>query len=152
MTDQKMFGYKFNITRDMVSCEESGDVEDYSYDYLYIYDQAPDTIAYKINEYPDIVSALDFPANSTAYVVYAVWSDGDSFGRELYCSAEPFGIFASSDCAKEFSSQLHSVDRPDDGVVINCSDGQQFEYKCLPWADYFSSLEYVDVIQVTVKE
>ena len=156
MTDQKKFGYKFNITRDVVSCKESGSTEDYSYQYLYTYHQAPDTIAYKTDEYPDIVSILDLPANSTAYVVYAVWSDGDSFGCSRYSSAEPFGIFKSFDCAKEFSSQLYNPvydpNKSETSIVIDCSDGQRFEYRFFPWGDWFSDLEYVDVIQVTVKE
>lgn len=138
MTEQKMFGYKFNIVRDLISYKETEDTHDS------VYHQRPDTIVYKTDEYPDIVSSIDFPVNSTAYVVYAVWSSGDSFSWEQYGSAEPFGIFASLECAREFSSTLCNSD----AHVIDCSDGQRFEYKSFPWDYYFSDLEYVEVISV----
>lgn len=88
------------------------------------------------------VDDLDLNGAKIAYVVVAVWSDGDSFHRDNGRHAEIMGVFVDKDDAYDFEKQLKSSEP----LIVNLRRIRR------PWDGYFESLDYIDVIHCEVKE
>lgn len=100
---------------------------------------------------PDVVTTHELEANHPVFLVYAIWSTGDSFGRASGGSFEPIAIFKEEEEAKKFSEALEKADS-EKPFHYKANDGQEFHCKNLWWNDFFSSLETVEYIQVEYDE
>lgn len=98
---------------------------------------------------PDVVSSLDIPIGSSALVVWAIYSSGDSFGRASMGRTEILGIFLDMKSANEL---MHYVvdNKKSDSIKLTTSDGQVFKMNYVPWHGYFESLDSVEIDVVSV--
>ncbi len=91
---------------------------------------------HKTLEYPDVASADDIAPGEDAFLVWAEWSSGDSFGSGTRNHAEPFGIFAKYEDAQKFHDEL--------------SGKKEYDYS-VPWTGYFESLDDLHIDKVMVR-
>ena len=117
-------------------------------------DKIPD-----IDECYDVVSELDLPAGSVAWIVWVVWSTGDSFGWAKNSHVEVLAIFDHEWYANAFADYVRNGDYEsnnsflggtDKPFTFQSEDGQEFKYDYIPWDGYFESLEAVHVDKVKV--
>ena len=102
-------------------------------------------------DYPDVVAPFDLKTGDDAYVVWVIWSSGDSFGHESGAFAEAIGIFKDAKAAFELSNHIERTDwRKINTLKLTTSDGQQFNTGWVPWSGYFESLDSVQVDAVLV--
>ena len=103
---------------------------------------------------PDVVSTLDLEPGSDAWIVWVVWSTGDSFGFAEHSHYEVLGIFADPYCPEMFKKYIEEYEgcgdqkplfeyRADDGQVINTP-------RCPDWIGYFECLNMVNIDKVKV--
>lgn len=151
--DVKYYGYGIEV-RDVCTHSER---EDKQYgDWYESYTNTLSSFAIKDVEYPDVVSILDIPTNTQAFVVWVEYSSGDSFGRGDRNNTTIVGIFKDVDSAFFLKSALEEdYNRParnweDRGYKIETADGQLFESVYTPWKGYFESLDSVNVDAVIV--
>ena len=118
----------------------------------------------KIDEIPDedcfeVVSELDLPPGSEAWIVWVVWSSGDSFGWAKNKHVEVLAIFDHEWYANVFADYVRSEDYESNNLFMGgtdklfdfqSEDGQVFKYDYIPWDGYFESLEAVHVDRVKV--
>lgn len=130
----KQFGYRVNIHR---YCTHSKHSDEPYGEWSASYSNSFRSIS-KDDKYPDVTSARDFVVGESAYLVWAEWSSGDSFGTSNYCSVEAFGLFKDKGEADAFRLVLENASE---------ADG-----KWLPWFGYFESLNCVHVEHVTIGE
>lgn len=95
---------------------------------------------------PDIVDNLDLEPGSEAFVVWAIWSEGDSCGMGEGCCAEAFGIFPTKDSAEELAAWLRSGDTPE----FVSSAGQYTETYLPWWGGCHDSLDSVQISPVRI--
>lgn len=143
-----MKGYGYGIDHIVTVSEDP--VTEYG-DYYYDHSIYPSDIITRSAKglCPDVVSNLDIKNGDKIYIVYAVWSTGDSFGQSDNSESECFGLFKDVDSAKELAAKLESSSEMKDFVT---SDGQVFNHYSLPWDGYFESLSYVECKDVTFIE
>ena len=130
-----------------------------------VYDvELESNIIKKIEEIPDeecfeVVSELDLPSGSEAWIVWVVWSSGDSFGWAENKHAEVLAIFDHEWYANAFADYVRNGDYEsnnsflggtDKPFTFQSEDGQEFKYDYIPWDGYFESLEAVHVDKVKV--
>lgn len=146
-----MPGYKVNIDSTVID-EHSSDVEygDWSCEKVHYLGAT----ALRTSEYPDIASDLDIPSGTSAlFVVWAIWSTGDSFGFSKCDSAEAMGIFVDEGAAKQLRTALETFTQttgPDrDWLVMTTMDGQHHKLR-VPWMGYFEHLESIEINSVTI--
>lgn len=149
-----MFGYQFDIKSECVAYDPPQErYGDWSKESV----QTPDDFAYKINVgnkhvYPDIVSSIDIPVGETAYIVYVVWSDGDSFGYHRNGNAEAVAIFNNINDANDMLLYLNSINwKNEERVNFKTSDGSQHITQHSSWYGYFEKFSYADIKQVIIK-
>ena len=74
----KQYGYEVKINQICVHHEE----EDEPYGFWEsTYNNTIDPFFKRNDEYPDVTCPYEFKDNDKAYVVWAVWNSGDSFGN-----------------------------------------------------------------------
>ena len=101
------------------------------------------------DNYPDVVSTV--APQDVAYIVWAEWSTGDSFGHGYCTEAEAFGVFNCHDSAKELAKELRRIAKEDiEELDFTTQDGQEFKQGWVAFAGYFEKLENVYVEPVTV--
>jgi len=131
-----------------------------------VYDvELESNVVKKIDKLPDeycfeVVSELDLPAGTVAWIVWVVWSSGDSFGWAKNSHAEVLAIFDHDWYANAFADYVRSEDYQsvnpfdendcENPFYFQSYDGQEFVYKCVPWDGYFESLEAVHVDEVKI--
>lgn len=145
-----MFGYCVKIKR---TCTSSSPSTKRYGDWNETYSHKIDYKIVETHSYPDVVTSLDFQDDQNAFVVWAVFSTGNSFGRAECSSSEVFGIFEDYETAVELKKALRSFNKMREGnrLDVTTSDGQRFtDY--VPWTEYFESVEYVEITLVTVKK
>lgn len=148
--EKKMFGYKVNIEKSRDHYEHDG--EQFGA-WSASSSHSIDTVVLKTTEYPDITSSIDFQMGDIAFVVWAVWSSGDSFGHESGASSEALGIFKDAKAAFELKNFIESKKWNDDHTLdFKTSDGQQIKSNWVGWSGYFESLDYVEITTVLVNE
>lgn len=83
------------------------------------------------------------------YAVIAIWSTGDSFGREVQGSAEIISVHDTPESAQEASKIIYasrsSYGRPEPTLPVELPDGYQLS-GYIPWNGHFDTLEYVDIV------
>lgn len=95
------------------------------------------------DKYPDVVSIHDFKPGDVAYVVWAEWSTGDSFGRAERGSREALAILKNGIDAFDLQRKLSLAE--DGAFKWKSSDGDTFESGYLPWGGYFDSLDEIRI-------
>ncbi|HET8688511.1 MAG TPA: hypothetical protein VFM18_18010 [Methanosarcina sp.] len=151
----KLYGYNVSITQ---CCDHSEQVdhsdEPYDYSWSESYSNYFDRIT-KTDEYPDVVSMHDFKAGDQAYLVWAEWSSGDSFGHGDRNNVEALGVFMHKHDAENFAQVLRETrsNKSESGNFSwTSSEGQIVETGCLPWCGYFETLDNINVELVSVGE
>ena len=93
------------------------------------------------------ISAPDVEEGQKVFVTVAVWSTGDSFGRDEDNYAEAFSVHKSYEAAKKAVEVMESakgvLDRPKEGYDLG--DGYKLSYA--PWDGYFESLSYIKIVE-----
>lgn len=155
--DAVNYGYRFDIKSERVA--ETEPTEKYGSWEKQCFNRPPEILV-KTHQYPDIVSELDLESGTEAYVVWAEWSYGDSFGFALTCGHEVFGVFEYKVFAEQLVKFLSErtgdcgmfSPNPVDSEICTCStgDGQVFNIPVLPWTGYFERLEEVHIEKVVV--
>lgn len=82
----------------------------------------------------------EIKSGDTVWLVYAVWSDGDSFGNEQNARIEFFTAHRYENQATANARIL--CDAEGFGADIFLDNGTQFKTS-IPWNGYFESLSYV---------
>lgn len=142
----KKFGYEVNI--DYVCTHEEHSPEQWG-SWSADYDNRLESV-FKSKDCPDIVSSLDIPEGATAYVVWAHYSTGDSFGGATGGGREALGIFQDANAAHELARYLASVHDDEHGVNFETRDGQKHHFPYLPWLGFFEELEDIVVDTITI--
>jgi len=107
---------------------------------------------------PDVTSIHDFQVGDVAYLVWAEWSSGDSFGNANCSDTEAFGLLKEASDAFALATALREAKENtnaknwDDHYKFEwkSSDGQKVVYGFLPWLGYFECLDniYVETVQI----
>jgi hypothetical protein len=100
----------------------------------------------KTKEYPDIVSVHNLKRGDMCYVVWALWSTGDSFGCSRNGEYEALALFIDNAAAEDFRNQLIKSDNGsyEYSTVIKCLDGQELTVN-KGWTGYFESLSDINI-------
>ena len=107
----------------------------------------------------EVVSELDLPSGSDAWIVWVVWSSGDSFGWATNRHVEVLAIFDHEWYANAFAEYVRNEDYEsnnsflggtDNPFDFKSEDGQEFKYDYIPWDGYFESLEAVHVDKMQI--
>ncbi len=116
----------------------------------------------KDKEYWDLIIEDKFDTTKPCYLVYAEYSNGDSFGEETGI-LEYLKLFDNLDEAHLFKEQLNLLElyansgfkrydyKPEllDDICIDYSFDREFKYFGepfhLPWGGFFSNLEKLDI-------
>lgn len=87
----------------------------------------------------------------TVYLVYAVWSTGDSFHRAEGEYIDFISAHRTYDAASRNENILDTDRAEGEGSTFKLflDDGTEFSY-CASWFGYFESLDYVTVREFTV--
>lgn len=140
-----MFGYKVEINQ---TCTDSyrSDEEwgDWSSSHSNYFEKVT-----KTEYYPDITSSLDIKEGELCFVVWAEWSNGDSFGRAYNGSVEALAIFKDPESAKLFKKEAESITGYS-GKKFVTPDGQEYNIYC-PWTGYFEELTEIHIEQTVLK-
>lgn len=103
----------------------------------------------------------DLSVGDTIYIVYAIYSTGDSFGHDDKAEIEFITAHKNKDVAYHNMAMTKSCNKNNDrkGIRINYDShvmlafdtGQTFKF-VPPWNNYFEHLDKVDVFETIVKK
>jgi hypothetical protein len=104
-----------------------------------------------------LASSLDLKVDDTAFLVYVVYSTGDSFGHDEGRCLRPIGLYDSREKAEKVADLLeaHAKQDPNGPYEIRYTftypDNDGVERDChAGWMGYFEHLDEVAVKKVTV--
>lgn len=146
--DKEMFGYKFNIDNICIHSESSGErYGEWSESYI----NQPDQFIESEPDHPDVVCPYKLEQGDSAFVVWAEWSTGDSFGRGERNSVEAIAMFKDIKSALDLKNKIlvHNQGK-EDKYHFKCLDGQEIKLGYAAWKGYFETLEDVNVTPVVV--
>jgi len=152
----KHYGYEVDLESRCVDSEHSP--EEYG-DWCESYENSIGQYARKTDKYPDVASIHDIEKGLNAFVVWIVWSSGDSFGHAYGAHSEVIGLFKDMESALSLKESIEKW-RPNEktkkweeqySYFFNTPDGQIFESGFAPWAGYFESLDSVNVDTVVIQ-
>lgn len=150
MSNTKMFGFNVKINKYQEHYES--DSQPYG-SWSASSHHEIDSIIFKTDDYPDVTAPFDFNMGDTAFVVWAQWSSGDSFGNESGASAEAIGVFKDAKAAFELKNHIDSVNwRKENTLDFKTSDGQHFKMGWCGWSGYFESLDFIAIETVLVND
>jgi hypothetical protein len=98
--------------------------------------------------YKALPCADDVKQGDEFYVVYAVYSTGDSFGHDEGASLEFISYHKNPDLAFENKKAMES--HSDGQIQIKLDNGETVQRYC-PWDGYFECLDYVQVDKFMVR-
>lgn len=143
-----MFGYKVDISQ---HCHESHQSDEQYGDWYSSSTNTFESVSKCTDSYPDAASVEDIPTGSLAYVVWAEYSSGDSFGRGDCCSTEVLAVFTNNADAVGLAKHIREQNGKDVNTYkFTASTGQVFESGFAPWSGYFEHLDTVYVEHATV--
>lgn len=105
-------------------------------------------------KYYDLAVAFEPDFKTTYYVLYAVYSTGDSFGQDDGHSVEFIGFYTKDqlDIANEnmrrIETQTRSRDSDSYSITLRAPSGVRSFEQTTPWVGYFESLDYVDIASI----
>lgn len=90
----------------------------------------------------------------TVYLVFAIWSSGDSFGMAHGGSSDAVGAYRTAEEAERVAAILRKGDRSGDyetrtAAEILDGNGRPYRY-CKDWMGYFDSLNSIEVHPIKV--
>jgi hypothetical protein len=96
---------------------------------------------------------FDVKAGDLVFVVWAEWSDGDSFGRSVNGRVDVCGIFLDSHKAVTLQTALRNKNTKDEDwhVKYQSESGVEMSYY-VPWMGYFARLGKVHIDLAIVEE
>lgn len=97
----------------------------------------------------DILDTIDTNHTGECYLVYIIYSTGDSFGHDYSYFLELIWVFSSQYLAEKAAKQIYEHDRYDANVVLEIDFGIRKEFYPF-WIGYFETLEQVKIIEVKV--
>jgi len=106
------------------------------------------------NRYYDLTVPYYPEDDTTYYVLYAVYTTGDSFGQDPGRGVEFIGFYKSDqlDIANDNMSKIESDDfsgkSESFSIKLRTPDGQNTFTQSCGWKGYFESLDYVDIASV----
>jgi len=145
----EQFGYKVRISQ---YCDHSENIShgdgEWDFSWEESYSNSFESVV-KTDKYPDITALHDFEVGDQAFLVWAEWSTGDSFGHGDRSHVEAFALFKNSEDAYAYA---HALEHAPDGKKFKfvSSEGQVFENIYMPWHGYFESLDNIHVETVTI--
>lgn len=151
---KEQFGYKIEFNR---YCDGSHHSDEEYGDWYESFTNSLESVSCAA-AVPDVVSVHDLKSGDRAYLVWAEWSTGDSFGHGDRSSVEAIGLFVDRKCAQELKDGLEATDKYGNyqssknvSYKIKTTDGQLFECGFAPWAGYFESLDAVHIDSVDIE-
>lgn len=102
----------------------------------------------KENEHSHLVVNLDPKPGVPYYLLYAVYSTGDSFGWDAGKCIEFIELYQSFEKAEENMDKLNCDQSSE--VKIESETGEVYNF-FIPWNGYFESLDHVGVEKVYMK-
>lgn len=124
------------------------------------YTNSVDDMIIKTDEYPDVASIHDVKPGERAFIVWAEWSSGDSFGHGDRNYTEVLGLFVRYEDAEVLQKALEEHARKYDrrgyekdatSYYVKTPDGQIFQSCWAPWLGYFESLDSIHIDRVEVR-
>lgn len=107
----------------------------------------------KEGKYYDLVLPYEPEFNKEYYLLYAVYSTGDSFGHDEGAGIEYIGLYKESEIsiARENKRKIEEFDGNDYHIMMKDPNGKEFQ-QGTPWQGYFEHLNYVDIKSITRME
>jgi len=104
----------------------------------------------KEGKYFDLVVPYEPEFDKTYYLLYVVYSTGDSFGHDEGSSIEYIGFYKESelDTAHENKRTIEQFEDDTYHVMLRDPTGKEFQQHT-PWRGYFEHLDYVEIKEVT---
>lgn len=101
------------------------------------------------SQYYDEVVLYEPEKGTTYYVLYAIYSTGDSFGHDEAGGIEYYGFYREDqlDVAKENKRRLNAAQEGAEAKII-MPDGSKEHNVYVPWLGYFESLDDLDIAPV----
>lgn len=101
------------------------------------------------NKYYDLAVAFNPKDNVTYYVLYAVYTTGDSFGRDDGSNIEYIGFYTEDELPIA-NENMHKVERSTENrpLKLKTPDGHKTFDQLKPWAGYFEHLDYVNIASI----
>lgn len=111
-------------------------------------------IASKLGSHELVISGTQFNNNDVAFLLYATWNSGDSFGYEYNAGVEFVWLFKNIDAALEIKTLLdtgYERDVPQHILLNNDKEPglQNFRFN-VPWYGYFERINHIEVLPVRV--
>lgn len=113
------------------------------------------------HDYSDLTLPFEIE-KSKEYLLYCVYSTGNSFGRSEHSEIEHIGLYKTEEEAKYNQKQIdkHYQNYTDDHVKfdensynVNLKNEIGTEYKlCAPWCGYFESLSYSEILPLSLEK
>lgn len=101
------------------------------------------------NKYYDLAVPFNPKEDVTYYVLYAVYSTGDSFGHDSGSSVEYIGFYTEDelDIANENMRKVENSTKDNDNwsVELKTPNGHKTFDQHTPWIGYFEHLDYVEL-------
>ena len=128
-------------------CDDSYSSEEQYGDWWANYSFSPPTLAWSVSKsryrsYP--YAGPDIAPGTPIFVIYAVWSSGDSFGSDSRGSYEVMSVTTDMDRAIRNMDALRKEGK---GVIEN-DNGTTMEIGWKPWDGYFESLDELTIATV----
>lgn len=105
-------------------------------------------------KYYDLVIPYEPLFDEEYFLLYAVYSTGDSFGHDEGAGCEHIGFYKKSqlEIAQENQRKIeeHKTDRNSNSysIILESPEGKEFEQQT-PWVGYFESLDLVEIVGIT---
>ncbi len=104
-------------------------------------------------KYYDLVIPYEPQYNEEYFLLYAVYSTGDSFGHDEGAGIEYIGFYRENqlDVAQEnqrnIEQHLRSKDDDSYSLKLKSPEGKEFDQHA-PWVGYFESLDLVEIVSI----
>lgn len=99
------------------------------------------------DKYMCVKNYLDAKVGDRIFVVYAVYSTGDSFGNDEDKNLEFINVFS---CREDANACAEILSNARETATYVLSNGERVSYGYIPWSGYFERLSYIEVEEFTV--
>jgi hypothetical protein len=99
----------------------------------------------------EVIGPDDVRVGETVYLVYAVYTSGDSFGTDYAANIDFVAVFRNQALADAVKRDIEKSDGKKSSIKVRLDDGRTFVYG-FPWLGYFDSLCYVNVEKFVVSK
>lgn len=107
----------------------------------------------KKHYYQDIAAAFEIEPGKVYFLVYVVYSTGDSFGRDNGAGIEYIGIYKSAEKAMATTIRIGKFqENPEKKKLFVTREDNSIDEIYVPWNGYFETFDYVKMEPVQLKE